>query len=74
VAPGTHLQLVDACKGLLDRHEQFLNGLADPVCHLAFRRKYSPVVMTGTPSTPTKTYPFRRALGGIPPERVSVPA
>jgi hypothetical protein len=56
--------LVDACKGLRD---------LDLVCHLTVRQKYSPVVMTGTLSAPTKTHRFRRALGGIPVEHVSVP-
>jgi hypothetical protein len=66
--------LVDARKGLRDRNQQFFNELADLVCRLPVRRKYSPVVMTGTPSTPKKTHRFRRALGGIPLEHVSVPA
>ena len=39
---------VDACKKLQDRDQQFFHELADLVCHLVVRRKYFPVVMTGT--------------------------
>jgi hypothetical protein len=44
--------VVNACKGLRDRNQQFFKGLADLGCRLTVRRKYSPVVMTGTSSTP----------------------
>jgi hypothetical protein len=41
VAPGTLLQLVDACQGLRDRNQQFLTELADLVCHLTIRKYLS---------------------------------
>jgi hypothetical protein len=45
--------LVDSCKGLRDRNQQFLKGFTDLVCRPAVRRKYYPGVLTGTSSTPS---------------------